>query len=487
MSRLSRIGHHALHLVWIKIFVVVFALISSNKSLWRDESFSVLMSRFSPGEIIAASAADFSPPLYYLILNHIIPILPSGDIWIRTPSLLFAISTGFVLIQIFKKLSLYAKVDWKWWLAPLFIFQVSLIYFAAELRNYSLSMLLAALMMWGLIWIYEGKRKGFLLFTTSAIALLYTHSIAPIIVGGVWISVLLVDWLNNKGRHLWSLIGTGLLTMLAFLPWIYISLNQISRVGESFWIDFNPLTSLLEFSGMFLVYEGMSRYPILQTGFIMISGLVFLLGGLALVKNIEKKREVNPGLLLLVVSGIATFLVLVAIYLVSLVIVPVLYFRYVGLITPMVILIIAWGLYQLNQSYPRIFLLSLIIYGGLSVGIITDMTQGLSQVKYSKIRQYQSVPIYTDEVLDITSCIYYHRTCFFVGDITQTPRYVGPAQLTGLSAIPDWQSVHDSSRIATLHRGNMRFESEVEGRGFKKASKQDIGDGVVITLWQRQL
>ncbi|PIZ64741.1 hypothetical protein COY14_04075 [Candidatus Roizmanbacteria bacterium CG_4_10_14_0_2_um_filter_36_9] len=67
------------------------------QNLWRDEAFSVVMSGQSVGNIIQSTAADFNPPLYYLILHYWMLIFGSSEIAIRSLSLLFYTLTIFVI------------------------------------------------------------------------------------------------------------------------------------------------------------------------------------------------------------------------------------------------------------------------------------------------------------------------------------------------------------------------------------------------------
>ena len=70
---------------------------------WYDENFSILLSRLPIPRLLAATAGDVHPPLWYLLcwpLGHI-PGIPAWMI-VRLPSVLASITTIWVWWQILK-------------------------------------------------------------------------------------------------------------------------------------------------------------------------------------------------------------------------------------------------------------------------------------------------------------------------------------------------------------------------------------------------
>ena len=53
------------------------------QSLWYDEGFSVWLSEKSLSEIVALTAADIQPPLYYLLLHGWIKLVGKSEFALR--------------------------------------------------------------------------------------------------------------------------------------------------------------------------------------------------------------------------------------------------------------------------------------------------------------------------------------------------------------------------------------------------------------------
>ncbi len=115
---------------FIFIFAFLIRLIALNQSLWLDEAvtanvvknygFTQIISRFSP--------SDFHPPLYYLFIKLWTNFFGYSEIALRTPSVLFSLTTGYVVY-------LVAGV----WGAVFFLFNPLIIYYSQEARMYMMA------------------------------------------------------------------------------------------------------------------------------------------------------------------------------------------------------------------------------------------------------------------------------------------------------------------------------------------------------------
>ena len=102
--------------------------------LWRDEAFSVLLSRHSPGEIIKLTAADFNPPLYYLLLHFYMRIFGSGEMVIRLLSLAGHLLAVLVMFKLAKRFFFTQNKMALWLVVLLTVFNPMLLYYAFEAR-----------------------------------------------------------------------------------------------------------------------------------------------------------------------------------------------------------------------------------------------------------------------------------------------------------------------------------------------------------------
>ncbi len=229
------------------------------QSLWYDEAFSVYLARMDLAEITARTAADVQPPLYYYLLHGWITLFGEGEAVLRGLSLLFGVLTVPLIYLVGRQLfrSRLAGV-----LAALLVAVSPLhLWYGQELRMYTLLTFLCLLSSYFLLLRVgrtspltppaarpplspRGERGSdsplppggegpgvrgvrgdlilWLAFTATNVAALYTHYFALFVL--VFQAAYLVFvWLSREPRPARLLLGglaSGLLTLLAYLPWL---------------------------------------------------------------------------------------------------------------------------------------------------------------------------------------------------------------------------------------------------------------------------
>lgn len=180
-----------------------------TESLWRDEAFSALMAGHNPLQIVALTAGDSTPFLFYELLHFWTLIFGNSEIAMRSLTALFFLATAGVMYLIGRRQSRETGL----WLGALALSQPLLLYYGFEVRAYSLLALLTALT----IYFYLSQRK--VLLAVSAAALLYTHLF------GVWVVGVIFLWSIIKKSLSLPLIAAG----VAYLPWIpnYVTLSHL--------------------------------------------------------------------------------------------------------------------------------------------------------------------------------------------------------------------------------------------------------------------
>ena len=88
-------------ILFFGLFLRVYAL--GSESIWQDEGFSVSVAHMNLSELIATTAADVHPPLYYLLLHYWISIFGDSEFSCRFLSALF----GYV-----NKPTAWVSLDW---------------------------------------------------------------------------------------------------------------------------------------------------------------------------------------------------------------------------------------------------------------------------------------------------------------------------------------------------------------------------------------
>jgi hypothetical protein len=67
-----------------------------TQSFWQDEAFSYFLARLPVIDIIKKTAADFNPPLYYILLHFWMSIFSSSEVAMRSLSLIFFAGTTYI-------------------------------------------------------------------------------------------------------------------------------------------------------------------------------------------------------------------------------------------------------------------------------------------------------------------------------------------------------------------------------------------------------
>ena len=229
---------------YLTITVVIAAavrLISLTKSnIWHDEGFTMMLIKHDIVDIIARTARDVHPPLYYILTHWWSSLLGDSEFAIRSFSLLCGIGIVILSYFIVKRLN-FSETTAR--LATLFVaIGPFLIRYSQEARMYSMAALLVVLATLVLLIAFDKKhtakkRMLWWLFYGLFMALaLYTHYyvafIVPVHIGlAVWKFGGIMPLI--KDRNWWA---GNLLAAVLFMPWIPTVLSQFNRVQSGFWI-----------------------------------------------------------------------------------------------------------------------------------------------------------------------------------------------------------------------------------------------------------
>ena len=138
-----------------------------TQSIWRDEGFSYFMAKANVWEIILNSIQDFNPPLYYITLHFWMKIFGESDITLRMMSFVFHILSVYVAYLLVKKIF---EEKFAFFVAALVFFNPMLMYYAFELRMYSMY---AFFTLASLYFFIQKRWRPFTIVSTLGI---YTHS-----------------------------------------------------------------------------------------------------------------------------------------------------------------------------------------------------------------------------------------------------------------------------------------------------------------------
>ena len=381
-------------------------LLYLTQSLWRDEAFSVWIARDSLSELIRRTSGDFNPPLYYVLLHYWMRIFGKSEIALRGLSILFFILFLFVTYKFARKLFTTHAAAWTTTLFMLV--NPMLLYFAFELRMYSLLVLLVTTSMY---FLYTKQWKWYILSTTLG---MYTQPFMGFVILAQ--SVYLVLTKNLK-----QTLINGMTIMLLYLPWMPTLLTQFKASGPMWMypIDITTITSVL--GNVFFGYEGTpsNLWWIMQSFSVLFVGIIIWL----------RKQKRKPQELLLFTTWV--FVPLVTVLLISLV-KPIYVHRYVIYTTIAEVFILQLFLNSLPKRIAQnLGVISLVVLGIINFGIASFHHKVDLQTPFREIRS-QLQP--GDIVFAQTPLVYYEALYYTPQttpvylynpeDITP-PRYVG--------------------------------------------------------------
>ena len=244
-----------------------------TQSVWRDEAFSYFMARPNVWRIIINTANDFNPPLYYLLLHLWIYLAGQSDILLRLLSFLFHLTGTYFAFLLSRHLTSKKQ---PYYLAFFYLFNPMLIYYAFEMRMYSLYALMATA---AIYYFYIKNWKGYII---ASILGLYSHSFFILVI----LSLVVYNFFHIKTRR--YLLKT-LSPILFFLPWIPILAVQFIKSKESWLypVDLQLIKSVL--GNLFTAYEGTPGSLWQYTFLLSLAILFFLILG---VMNKKLKGDI---------------------------------------------------------------------------------------------------------------------------------------------------------------------------------------------------
>lgn len=216
------------------LLLIIFAasilrLINLDQSLWLDEGINAVFVRNLNFYqlIFEYSLGDFHPPLYHLTLKAFTFIFGFGEISLRMPSVIFAVSTVYTTYLIGRKLY-DTKVGI---IASLFIATSALhVYYSQEARMYMMASFFATVSLYFFISALKESRlfhwAGFILSTTI---MLYTDYL-PYFLLPTYVIYLLAFRKNIKKSTLRSYIPAFILIAIFIIPGMFLFLEQL-KVG----------------------------------------------------------------------------------------------------------------------------------------------------------------------------------------------------------------------------------------------------------------
>ena len=344
---LSKIKLKHIHIILLVLGSIFLLAPLFHETLWFDEAYSVGIASHSFKDIWVIGGHDVHPVLYYFFLHLIYLIAGNNSIlFYRLFSWLC-----FVLLGIFG----YTHIRKDFGEKKGFIFSY-LVYFlpvvslyTSEIRMYSLGMLLATIFAFYAYRIYKNNitKSTYFIFMITSLATAYTHYYGLMLAGIINLALFIYLIKNKETRKndLKKFIICAVIQVLLYLPWLVYFVIQLATVSGGFWITLSFPRTLMELITIHFLGNFNMTFVFIGCVFLYIYSayLIFKNG----FSDASKK------------AIIFYLAVILAALIISIVASPILYFRYLLIITGLLIFYISDTLSNANK-YVLITLLILI-------------------------------------------------------------------------------------------------------------------------------
>ncbi len=330
-----------LHILIIILGTILFLIPAFHTNIWFDESYSVGLMNHSFAEIWTIAGNDVHPVLYYWILKIVNIIFGANIISYRIFSLLGIIVLGILGLTHIKK-DFGNKTGLLFTFFSFFL--PVMLNYALEIRMYSWTIVFVTLMLiYANRWRKEKKQKNIILFGLTSIASCYMHYFALVCSGFVNVAMVIHLIRNRKKllkKEILTFILVEIMQVLLYLPWLFVFVGQLTRVGGGFWIT-------IEFPQIVIdIINFQFKGSLEQTVPTIFAVILLVYITYIIIKNIKQKNKITEGILPIIFY----LLVILAVSIVSIKS-PILYARYLFTITGLLVFSISYFLAKENNKF----------------------------------------------------------------------------------------------------------------------------------------
>ncbi|KAA0995885.1 hypothetical protein FQ192_07525 [Pseudomonas sp. ANT_J12] len=250
----------------ILLISVVVRLYGVGKiPVWSDEAFTLILSSYSPSQIVFHTTQDVHPPLYYLVLHCWMSIFGNGLFATRSLSVMagsLSVLLGMWLLSLIctRRAAVLGGVI-------LALLPIAVRY-SQEVRMYALLGLLMLGATIAFVYWLKNPRVNFALamYVVLAMAGLYTHYFAAVGLVSYWAYLLVlmcrreVSYKYLFAKDWWL---ANILIALFFTPWVPNLLHQLEFSGFN-WIERSDFDAVVSAMWMFVSYtDGLDFHVLL--------------------------------------------------------------------------------------------------------------------------------------------------------------------------------------------------------------------------------
>lgn len=437
-----------IHLGIIIIGILFIFIPAFHTSLWFDESYTVGIASKSFSDIWQITGNDVHPALYYWLLHMVYLIFGANILVYRLFSVLAIAILGILGYTHIRK-------DFGEKVGILFSFFTYFLpimnTYALEIRMYSWSCLIVTLMAIYGYRFYQSvknkeekaKKRNLWIFGFFSICSCYIHYYA-LVTACLTNFILLIYLIKNREndkkvlRNFLILAGVQI---ILYIPWLIYFVGQLKHVGGGFWIKVQPISTTVEVLSFQFRRQLDTDFTFDQNTVISLLAaiLMYVYLGIKIYQLKKQGKDIKPAIL----SG-GVYLGVIAIMLVISVITPILYSRYLLVMTGLYILAIAVILAEEKNK-----IITGIICGITLILGITSNVQNV-QINYDQsnreLYQYIQEEITLDDIIiysnigngGVVAAYFPANKQYFLNfdhwDVEEAYKAYGP----GMETVTDW-------------------------------------------------
>ncbi|MBR1376423.1 MAG: glycosyltransferase family 39 protein [Bacilli bacterium] len=328
-----------------------------HESLWFDEAYSVGLANHNFIDIWTIGGHDVHPILYYFFLHTIYLIFRSKSIIIyRLFSWLCFTLLGIIGYTHIKK-------DFNEKVGLIFSFLVYFLpvsgLYSGEIRMYALGMLLGTLMSIHAYRIYKNdiKKSTLPIFGLCSLALAYTHYYGLMLAGIINLALFIYLIKEKRQKDLKKFIIIAIIQVILYIPWLIFFVTQLKGVSSGFWINITFPGTLYEI--LTVQYLGKLSMNLM----VVLTIIFYIYLGYLIAKN--KKDMKIPLMAIVIYLSIIVSALLVSLIMWS----AILYYRYMLIITGLLIFALSFILSKGNKYVVACILLCIFLLSSYSMKI----------------------------------------------------------------------------------------------------------------------
>jgi 4-amino-4-deoxy-L-arabinose transferase-like glycosyltransferase len=345
--------------ILIFIFASIFYLYNINFSdIWIDEAFTKALVRHSYGEITQLIKNDFHPPLYFFGLKLFVTIFGLNDFTLRLFSVLGILATILLVYIIGQKV--FGKSG-ALYFCLLMVSLPMLAEFAHEARMYTWgSFAVAGTFLFASRFLSSDKQSDLIWFMSFSLAAAYTHYYA--LLAAFWANVFVSIFLFIKRKNQFRIhLIYSLIVLILYIPWFTVVLRQTKKVAESYWV---PALDWQTFLYCLLSPFAPKIYlPSFLPLALMIYGLILWV----IYKNYIVRKEKQG--LVLGLSLCMFWCTILTAMIISLLMQPVLYMRYLSNIIILILIPVTLFFTSRRKNWIKGIVLAAILVFGIKISI----------------------------------------------------------------------------------------------------------------------